>query len=130
MKKLLLTLLLAVVSSSAMAEWVKLDENAKLTIYFDRATVRKSDDMSYFWLLFDYKNDQQDIPNETFRSMKYKLEIDCTGERTRSLYTSHIAGNMGFGDVVAVINEPAKWIPIVPDSLSMTLWRGSCGKAE
>ena len=81
-------------------------------------------------LLIDLKNAKKDIPNKTYSSMKVRSEIDCVGERTRSLYVSNLSGNMGAGDVVAVVSKPTEWLPVVPDSLSMTLWRGSCGEAK
>jgi len=43
MKKLLLTLMLAIVSSSAMAEWVEVASRDEITtIYVDSSTIQKS----------------------------------------------------------------------------------------
>jgi hypothetical protein len=45
MRKLILILLLAVLSSSAMAEWIKVGANDNSTIYADPATIRKEGNM-------------------------------------------------------------------------------------
>ena len=52
MKKLLLTLMLAVVSSSAMAKWVKVSEDKLVTAYADPTTIRKNGDKVKMWALW------------------------------------------------------------------------------
>ena len=57
MKKLLLTLLLAAVSSSAMAEWVYVAKNKEGTyaVYADPTTIRKAGNTVKMWGLDDHK---------------------------------------------------------------------------
>jgi hypothetical protein len=50
MKKLLLTLVLAVVSSSAMAEWVGVGKKENFFSYVDSATIRKLGNMVKIWV--------------------------------------------------------------------------------
>jgi hypothetical protein len=55
MKKLLLTILLALVSISAMAEWTKIDETANAIQYIDLSTVLRHGNKVKMWSLVDYK---------------------------------------------------------------------------
>ena len=55
MKKLLLILLLAVVTSSAMAEWVEFteDDEETLTVYADPDTIQKTGNIVKMWSLIN-----------------------------------------------------------------------------
>ena len=69
MKKLLLTLMLSVVSSSAMAEWVAIGTSADGTFYVDPATIRKSGNKVKMWRLIDF-NSVQETAGEKYLSQK------------------------------------------------------------
>ena len=55
MKKLLLTFLLTIISSSAMAEWVEFikDDEEILTVYVDPTTMHKNGNNVKIWILAD-----------------------------------------------------------------------------
>lgn len=53
MHKAILMILLAVVSSSAVAEWVQFGGNETITIYVDPATIHKAGNMVKMWFLYD-----------------------------------------------------------------------------
>ena len=57
MKKLLLTLILVVVSSNVMAEWVEISSSDDLgiTVYADPSSIRKADNKLEMRFLSDYK---------------------------------------------------------------------------
>jgi len=80
MHKAILIMLLAVVSSSAMAEWVSLGESGDktLTNYADPATIRKSGNRVKMWSLYDFKTVQV-----RFRSVRLQIEYDCKEEEYR-----------------------------------------------
>jgi len=52
MPKAILIILLTVVSSSAMAEWVKVSEDKLVTAYADPTTIRKLGDKVKMWALW------------------------------------------------------------------------------
>jgi hypothetical protein len=54
MRKALLILLLAVVSNSAVAEWVQVGGNETAITYADPATIRKAGNVVTMWRLLDY----------------------------------------------------------------------------
>ncbi|MCH6585257.1 MAG: hypothetical protein IH810_05440, partial [Proteobacteria bacterium] len=60
MHKVILMILLAVVSSSAMAEWVEVAESEAGTFiaYAESATIQKTDNIVNMWVLIDYNTTQ------------------------------------------------------------------------
>ena len=54
MKRLLITLLLAVLSTSAMAEWVQVNEGDTFSAYVDPTTIRKAVNKVKMWTMQDY----------------------------------------------------------------------------
>jgi len=127
MKKLLLTLLLAIVSSSAMAEWVEVGSNDNVTRYADPATIRKVGNKVTVWELVDFKTVQGSTGFQ-FNSAKVLTLCDCKEEQTRMLSASVHSENMGGGNVVMTHNKAGKWAPAAPDSINMTLFEFACGK--
>ncbi len=55
MRRAVLMILLAVVSSSAIAEWVAIVSNETKTTYADPATIRRAGDRAKMWSLIDLK---------------------------------------------------------------------------
>jgi hypothetical protein len=80
MRKTIFLMLLAVVSSSAAAEWVEVSKSETVTVYADPATIRKAGDMVKMWTLSDYKT-----PDDVHRSRVYQHEYDCKEWQIRLL---------------------------------------------
>ena len=133
MKKLLLTLLLAIVSSSAMAEWVKVGEavwrdGSHYSVYVDPTTIRKSGNMVKMWLLYDYGTVQKHTGSSMlFASVKGQSEYDCKEEQSRILYQVLFSKNMGKGKRITM-RDPDKWGPIEPNTIGVETWKFACGK--
>lgn len=102
-------MLLAIVSSNALAEWreVGVDAAHKITTYADPSTIRKTGDRVQMWHLFDLK-----ATTKTYRSLKAQNEYDCRQMQSRNLYTSAYKGSMGKGEVVGIESDPGDWRPI------------------
>ncbi len=87
MKKLLLILMLAVVSSSAIAEWVEVTEGGEetetITAYADPDTIRKTGNRVKMWVLVDYKKDEEEFG---ILSARLKEEYDCKEKKQRILF--------------------------------------------
>lgn len=127
MRKTILMILLAVVSSSAVAEWVKVSSDETITIYKDPATIRKNGNWAKMWYLFDFKTVQVDGGNK-FRSLKSQSEFDCKEEQVRLLSFSAHSKIMGGGDVVDSKSDHFRWDPVPPGSVNEVLWKIACGK--
>jgi len=134
MKKLLLTLMLAVMSSSAMAEWVEIAEGAGVAeggngtiVYVDPTTTRKSGTQAVkMWILFDHKKATKKPPDPVW-SEKSQYMFDCKEEKLKALYGVLYAENMGAGRITGKFEDQG-WAPIIPGSQGEIMWQYACGK--
>jgi len=119
MKKLLLTLMLAVVSSSAIAEWVKVgtSDDKTTTIYADPSTIRKSGNYST----------AQEGGSKPYMSVRIQNEYNCKEETDRQIYATTFSGNMAGGHTINM-QGGRNWEPIAPRTFGETLWKFACGK--
>jgi len=126
MKKLLLTLMLAVVSTSAMAKWVKVSEDKLVTAYADPTTIRKLGDKVKMWALWDYSTAPEG-DSKPYMSVRIQNEYNCKEETSRQIYATTFSGNMAEGNT---INRQGgrEWRPIAPRTFGETLWKFACGK--
>jgi len=130
MKKLLLTLLLTVVSSNAMAEWVYVTETKKekekadgFIAYADPTSIRKTGNRVKMWSLGDYK-----ITREEFgvTSSKSQDEYDCKEKKKRVLFISFYSGHMGKGESLFILNERGNWKPTLLGSADEAILKFAC----
>lgn len=126
MRKIVLTMLLAVVSSSAAAEWVEVADDEERSVYIDPATFRwdKSKNKVKLWILEDLKTVKSEIA-----SMKSHYEFDCKEEQLRIIFGIAHSKNMGRGDVLFSGADPFNWGPVVPGSKGAILWKIACKKS-
>ena len=130
MRKAILMLLLAAVSSSALADWVKVGSNSTDTLYVDPSTIRWGADNSVkMWAMNDFKVTQQLHEREPFKSEKVEYEYDCKLAQSRLLYFTSHTESMAEGEVVDFNVVPGDWAPVSPNSGLEELWKIACGKA-
>lgn len=130
MRNLILMLLLAFASNSAMAGWITVSEsnsNGGYTSYADPTTIRKNGNSVKMWILGDFKTAHATSDGKTWLSEKIQNEYDCKEDKTRALAITLFSGNMGEGDLVISGASP-KWEPNAPDSVGEILWKYACGK--
>ena len=128
MRKTFLTMLLAIVSSSAVAGWINVGGNEIYIAYADPATIRKSGNMVKMRNLADFKMVQPSDKGKPFMSQKMQSEYDCKEKRTRLLYFTWYSGNMSKGEIVLSGPGPSEWEPVTPLSVNAILWKFACGK--
>ena len=130
MKKLLLILVLAVMSNSVMAEWVRVnyDSGNGVTTYVNFFTIEKSDKTVKMWSLVDYKKAQERAFLPLYMSINRQNEFNCMKGQMRELYASYHAKNMGKGKVTFSDNTPDSWNTVLPDSIGRELWKYACEK--
>ena len=87
MRKLILLMVLAIVSSGAMADWAEMGENDTFVLYADFTTIRRVANRVKMWALYDFKQVQY-ISGEPFLSMKSQNQYDCIEENVQSIYSS------------------------------------------
>ena len=125
----LLITLLVLSSGPVYAAWelVSGDDEAGLTVYVDRDTIRRKGNLVKMWQLYDYKTVQA-VAGDSLLSIQRHNEYDCTEERTRMLAYTWFSSNMGKGRVVYKTAEEQPWAPVVPRSIDQTLWKVACSK--
>jgi hypothetical protein len=122
-----ITLIAAVISFSAQAEWsyVGTSSNGSLTAYMDFSTLRKTANGYRVWDLHDYKAP----PKMTGAlSMSGLNEYDCKQERSRILQETHYSGPMGRGEVLRTISGPSDWSYVIPGSVGESSMEIVCGR--
>ena len=128
MHKVILMLLLAVVSSNAIAEWVEVDTSRRvgLTAYADPDTIRKTGNRVKMWVLVDYKKDEEEFG---VLSARLKEEYDCKEKKQRILFMAFYSGHMGKDETVGILSEPeGSWQQPLVGGLAEALLEFACGK--
>jgi len=127
MSKTILMLLLAVVSSGAVAEWINVstDESGS-SIYADPATIQKVGNRVKMWVLFDYRKATLDAGDRIMSIRKHE-EYDCKETQVRLLYISKHSGRFTEGKMVYLNDIPNnEWVPVAPSSILEDLWKYAC----
>jgi hypothetical protein len=129
MRKVILMLLLAGVSRSAMAEWVQIGGNGGLSIYTDPSNIHREGNIVRMWNLYNHNIAQRGAGGKTYLSAEEQEEFDCEERKMRSLYFSYHPGNMGEGDSIysSSLSNDSKWDPIEPGSTGERLLKYACG---
>jgi hypothetical protein len=138
MKKLLITLMLVVVSSSAMAEWdfaLKSADGAT-SYYINSSAILKYGNKSKMWVIADHKKginiklgknkgNKINVIKKVF-SYKAQFEYKCDEKHYRLLFKTTYPKNMGRGNVIDTFDEPDEWDPVIPESASEVLLYKAC----
>jgi hypothetical protein len=127
MKELCTALLLIPLCGIASADWVKLNDNDRATIYVDSGT-RRSGNLVKVWEMRVFKKPQTSGGREVFLTRKMQTEYDCIDDRMRIFYISLHAGQMGSGNVVAQSPASERWTPNPPDSEAKQIQMAVCAK--
>ncbi len=129
MSKLLLIIMLALISTSSVAAWIKVGSNETVTIYAHPATIRKTTANNIeMWSLYDYNTVQKSIGSRPYMSVKFHNEYDCKKEQSRILYSVSHSKNMGGGRSIYNGTSDMIWTPIPPGRIIKLLWEFACGK--
>lgn len=149
MQRVILMILLSVVSSSAIAGWVKVitdtnydkqspcDKNCYF-IYVDIATISKTGDTVKVWRMNDFDKAQASysrykpsVDDKLHLSVKIQEEYNCKEQKVRLLSVSWHSGRMGGGQTVHIESDAGRWASIgglSPDVPVKLLWRAVCEK--
>lgn len=129
MKKILLTLIIALATNTVMADWTLVDKSAdgSVIIYTDFDTIQKNGDKIKMWSLGDFGT-VKETSGVKFLSSKYQKEYDCKLGLVRMLAFILFSSSMGQGEVVYSDNDPDIWAPVEAGRVGETLWRLACEK--
>ena len=134
MHKVILMLLLAVVSSSALAtNWAYVGEVDTALVYVAVDSTRYTGYVAKVWVLYDYKaaHHLKLEDDKYYWSVKAQQEFDCKEKRSRILYLAWYSGEMGKGNNVKSKATPKmNWTPVIPESFGESLWKWECGSGS
>ena len=117
---------LTVFSSSSFAEWTKVDENVKGTVFYvDFERIRKHDGYVYWWDVGDYLKPS----NQGNLSLKIYRQGDCKFFRFKYLSGSSHKKPMGEG-TGETFTPRDKWVYPSPDSMDETILKRVCAYAD
>jgi hypothetical protein len=135
MYKFILMLLLAAVSSSAMAAWdeISSSDDGLETHYVDRNSIQKKNLLVKMWSLADFKSTQrveESISPMLYKSIAKQFEYDCKKNEYRMTAFNYYSDNFSKGDIVIGDShvDKADWLQIAPHSLEEDLLKIACGK--
>jgi hypothetical protein len=123
-------LLLAGVSSSAMAEWVAVVNatDNSFTIYTDYNSIRKSGYIAEMWFIDDFETAKKAAGGNSYLSSKEQFRFDCKRKISQTIAYSLHSGSMGEGAVVYSDTNTSAWERIQPGSSMEVFWKGACNK--
>ena len=112
-------------SSSSYAEWTKVSENARGTLYADYERIRKHDGYFYWWDLIDFVE-----PTSTgMQSTKVYKQGDCKLFRIKRLSSSYHTQLGGDGTSDITHNVPDKeWTYPSPNSADEVILKEVCNQ--
>lgn len=128
MRRVILLVLLAFVSSSALAEWVKVGSSRdnSATAYVNTDTVFRKKYGIIAWTILDFSQ-AQPADNQTYLSIKSQQDFDCKDKQVKILYTALHAENMGNGDTIISDSVPMVKKPVPHNSMLEDIWEYACG---
>lgn len=128
-KRFILTLVLAVLSSNVLAEWIEIEKfEDGMRVFVDKATARRSGDTAQVLHLVRWAEPQVEPGQPNYLSTVVRTSYDCIGKREKYLASTSYAGPMGNGaEVIADEDEVEIWYSISESSLEDKLWKVACG---
>jgi hypothetical protein len=128
MNKFILTILLTIFSTSAMAEWTQIASSDEYFLFADKASISKSGNVAKMRTLNEYVSIQEKI-HGTYFSVKLYSEYDCVRKMKNILQLTAYSESMAKGNVVMSTQTSKKdWTYIKPNSMYETAYQVACGK--
>jgi hypothetical protein len=124
----LFSLLLAYLNS-ALAAWVAYSESENTVLYYDPASLENREGQLKLWIL----SSMQRPSAEGHMSSLFHLEIDCPGQRMRTLYLSRHSDAMAKGNRLSVTEDATAtnpWMTIPKGTPSEELTLTVCPRTK
>ena len=98
---------LVLATASAWADWVKVTETTDTAYYVDPASISDKGDFRQVLVVQDYA---KQAPPGGVRSRRLSYDIDCAGERLRSVAGTEYAQPMAQGPTVNSWQSESEWL--------------------
>lgn len=106
----------------AASGWTRIGETADLTLYVNRQTIEKDDNVRRVWEMQDLKTPDAD----GVMSRRYINEYDCTYKMHRLGQVSSYAGPKLTGKNLFNVNEMGYWRKIPPNGVFVLTYVAVC----
>jgi hypothetical protein len=129
MKRIILAALMmltAGVSASALAEWVRVSGNDRVTAYADPGTLRKRGNIVKITSLFDFKEENTFADGSPYISVLRESEFNCKDNVQHMISYAIYSGNMARGHVVDKGGEPQDWKTVSPSNMALAMRDYAC----
>jgi hypothetical protein len=128
MRRIILIVLLAVVSSCAVSGWdaVVHAKDDTYKIYTNHGMVHRVGNIIEIWFMEDFKSAQEAAGGTLYMSSKEQFRFNCWNEQWQALDISFYSGKMGEGAVVFSDSNTSQWGPIQPGSKIEVYWKTAC----
>jgi len=123
MRKIILMMLLAFVSSSAIAEWIKVGGSELFTPYIYLNTINNKVNKAKMWEMYDNNKPREN--SKPFMSEMAQYEYDCNTVQRRKIVSTFYSGNMGSGELLHTETYNDAFKPISP-GMQDSLWQLAC----
>ena len=114
--KLFLSLLLTLSCGPGMAAWVKVASNEQSVFYLDSPVPKKVGTNVMIWILRDHTSPRFGDFG-AYLSSKDQIEMDCSQQRIRRIYSADHPQPMGAGKFVHSEHGPMSWNPVAPNTI-------------
>ena len=112
-------------ASAAHAEWVPVGPGGIAQFFMDKATITRKADMVQIWELVNMEK----VDGEGVRSIRFLVEYDCKGKRSRGLDMLTYTEPMGGGKQIQQLGpDPDGWEALPPDSIFSQRMQLACLK--
>jgi hypothetical protein len=115
-------------STSVLADWIKVDSYEAGTYYINTDEVKKAGYTRIFWSVLDYKLPQKTSRGLAYQSTRTHMEIECRQKTIHFLSFSMHSGPMLTGQVIDTQGIMRDWQSIPPDTPLEKLHRIVCAK--
>jgi hypothetical protein len=115
------------VTQPVCAEWERISSPSEFALYIDQDSVKSSDAGRRARFLRDYKKAQTAPDGRNYRSTIGYEEIDCAGNRIRTLAVTFKTDQMGRGeDIYSYEGPPDRWYYTPPNSIAGSQTAATC----
>ncbi len=121
MKSIIFTILILSSLNAFAVSWKKFSENRMGNSYVDVDSIKKRNNVVYYWRLFDYSE-----PSPIgVKSSISKFTVDCLSEKITWLSSTYYSQPMGKGKVIKEKTSNKTLFPR-PDSVEYTTMKYAC----
>lgn len=126
MRKSIWIVLVVVARNAFAGDWTPVSSDDYMATYVDMESVRKTGNTSKIWVMYDYRKIQNFTDSINYQSAGVQQEYDCENERSRILSYVFYSGQLRSGNVTYSYQKNGDWRPLVPDSVSHSVYRIAC----